>query len=177
MLFLAWNLSSIAHSLHSHLENDIMDIPMNHSLYSSIQPDEEWIMEDYVNHSEFMKRITNDILDSIVCSVIHNCYERDVIIDSTLSNIVDIFVDSIEGEKEHSFEDDLVIQEVTDELIDGIINVISQPISEIQPLAHSEDQLSIQETLNSCKEVILAISFVIMVINKYSKLKNRKVKD
>ena len=97
MLFLAWNLSSIAHSLHSHLENDIMDIPMNHSLYSSIQPDEEWIMEDYVNHSEFMKRITNDILDSIVCSVIHNCYERDVIIDSTLSNIVDIFVDSIEG--------------------------------------------------------------------------------
>ena len=166
MLFLAWNLSSIAHSLHSHLENDIMDIPMNHSLYSSIQPDEEWIMEDYVNHSEFMKRMTNEILDSIVYSVIRNCDERNVIIDSTLSNIVDIFVDSIEGEKEHSFEDDLVIQEVTDELIDGIINVISQPTSEIQPLAHSEDQLSIQETLNSCKEVILAISFVIMVNNK-----------
>ena len=123
-------------------------------------------MEDYVNHSEFMKRMTNEILDSIVYSVIRNCDERNVIIDSTLSNIVDIFVDSIEGEKEHSFEDDLVIQEVTDELIDGIINVISQPTSEIQPLAHSEDQLSIQETLNSCKEVILAISFVIMVNNK-----------
>lgn len=166
MLFLAWRLSSIAHSLHSHLENDIMDIPTIHSLYSSFQPDEEWIMEDYVNHSEFMKRMTNEILDSIVYSVIRNCDERDVIIDSTLSNIVDIFVDSIEGEKEHSFEDDLVIQEVTDELIDGIINVISQPTSEIQPLAHSEDQLSIQETLNSCKEVILAISFVIMVNKK-----------
>ena len=49
--------------------------------------------------------------------------------------------------------------------------------SEILPLANSEDQFCIEETMNSCKEVILAISFVIMVINEYSKLKNRKVKD
>ena len=163
MIILAWRLSLIAHYLHHHLENDLIEAVVSKNFFPS--PLDHYItsVEDIVNKEEWVTTVTNDVIDSIVKNVIRYCEERDGIVEKAISTMVDIFIDSKEGNEEHTLEDDLVIKEVTDQMIDGIVDVICQPPAERQYLSAIEITQDIENTVNACELVILAISKLIMV--------------
>lgn len=161
MITLAWRLSLVSHYLHHNLKNGLMDVNSSRSL--GRERPESYALEDIVNHREWMDKLTEKVIDSIVENVICECEERDCLVEKYVGNMIDLFVDSKEGYREHSEEDDMIIEKVTNELIDGIVEVLCEPPPERQFVSEIEYTQPLQASITACELIILAMSRMIMV--------------
>lgn len=162
MITLAWRLSLVSHYLHHNLKNGLMDVSSSRSL--GRERPESYGLEDIVNHREWMDKLTEKVIDSIVENVICECEERDCLVEKFVGNMIDLFVDSKEGYREHSEEDDMIIEKVTNELVDGIVGVLCEPPPERQFVSEIEYTQPLQASITACELIILAMSRMIMVI-------------
>ena len=124
----------------------------------------ELLTEAILSKEEMIKSITNLVLSSIVTRVVYESEERNDAVFSSLSEVIDVFLDSKKENRERSLQDKLVIDSVVGELVDGITEVLAQPPSErIRVNDDDPDAEAIKDATSVCELAILAMNHIIMV--------------
>lgn len=124
----------------------------------------ELLTEAILSKEEMIKSITNSVLSTIVTRVVYESEERNDAVFSSLSEVIDVFLDSKKENRERSLQDKLVIDSVVSEMVDGITEVLAQPPSErIRVSDDDPDAEAIKDATSVCELAILAMNHIIMV--------------
>lgn len=160
MTILAWELSLLSHFFRHHLKEELLEASQSNQNLQKEVKNRKDDLNSILKTDEWVGAIANEVIDDIVMLVIREREERTAIVENTVSELISLFTDS--KDQAHSIEDEHFIQDVTNELVDGIVSTLAQtPIEQTLPTAKITQDL--QYALNACELVILAISKMIMV--------------
>lgn len=162
MTTFAWRLSVAAHEMDSILHGDEQrQLP---SLFE-VTNQTQMIVDTVLNKEDIVRDITNSIVDSIVTDVVRRIEETRSIVDQTVATMIDIFLDKTQENNDHSLEDEILVNEVVDEMIDGIVNVVCQPAPKpisIDPsrIDRLKDAAQVSELLILAIAILITVSFL-----------------
>ena len=125
----------------------------------------QMIVDTVLNKEDIVRDITNSVVDSIVTDVVRQIEETRSIVDQTVATMIDIFLDKTQENSDHSLEDEILVNEVVDEMIDGIVNVVCQPAPKpisIDPsrIDRLKDAAQVSELLILAIAILITVSFL-----------------
>ena len=159
MTTFAWRLSVATHEMDSILHGDEQrQLP---SLFE-VTNQTQMIVDTVLNKEDIVRDITNSVVDSIVTDVVRQIEETRSIVDQTVATMIDIFLDKTQENNDHSLEDEILVNEVVDEMIDGIVNVVCQPAP--KPISIDPSRIDrLKDAAQVSELLILAIAILITV--------------
>lgn len=159
MTTFAWRLSIATHEMDSILHgNEEGQMP---SLFE-VTNQTQMIAEAVLNKEDIVRDITNSIVDSIVSDVVRQIEETKSFVEQTVATMIDIFLDKTQENKDHSLENEILVNEVVDEMIDGIVKVVCQPTPE--PISIDPSMIDrLKDAAQVSELLILAIAILITV--------------
>ena len=159
MTTFAWALSMLAHEMTSVLHGDDHTEVATLLIMSSPTQD---MANTVLNKEDIVKELTNSIIDSVVYDVVRRSEETATIVGQSVAQMIDIFLDSTQENRDHSLENELIVNEVEEEMIDGIVSIVCKPPSE--PLQVESQQIDrLKEAAGVCELIVLAMAILVMV--------------
>ena len=113
--------------------------------------------------AEITKAITDSVVQLAVSRVVMQNEQRNEIVETVVSDMIDVFLDSKEEHKESSLQDKLIVEGIVSEMVEGIVDVVTQPPSELLLLVNEKDEDAVSDAVDVCELAVLAMSLVIMV--------------
>ena len=187
-------LSFITQSLHELLHTNTNHVIRPSMLYYSSRPATP---EDKASHfmgkQDIINRITNSLMDELIERTVHYKEEKEDVVSSVVNTVIDIIMDSkqrqMEGEegrgikrdesKLHEksgeqfcglcFEDELFVKETTDELVDGLVEMMGDN-GKAPMYVNVSDSTELGERIIQCELVLIAMNRILQVCDYGSNL-------
>lgn len=163
MTSLGWMLSRLSRKLFSFISDD-------HE--TSFLPPEVPMTLDMVNKDEILQNITVSLIEDIVVNVVRDAEDREEIVTQAVANLIDIYLDSKNDQREYSREDEILVKEVVEEMIDGITEMVCEEPSEpiIIETANDTANDTANETTNETSELSESIALCELVLLAMNRL-------
>ena len=171
--------------LHTNVYNTIQSSMFTHSSRPATPEDKA---SYFVGKQEIIDGVTNSLMDELVERTVRYGEEKEEVVSSVVQTIIDIIMDAkqreIEEEKAKGrtgnasnlqgtnsdqlsglcFEDELFIKETTDELVDGLVEMMGE--SENNPsYVDSSDLMELRDLIIQCELVLNAMNRILKVCN------------
>ena len=163
MTSLGWMLSRLSRKLFSFISDD-------HE--TSFLPPEVPMTLDMVNKDEILQNITSSLIEEIVMNVVRDAEDREEIVTQAVANLIDIYLDSKNDQREYSREDEILVKEVVEEMIDGITEMVCEEPSEpiiIETVNETTNETA-NETTNETSELSESIALCELVLLAMNRL-------
>ena len=154
MIPLGWMLSRRSRTLYSYVGEDYE---------TPLPPPEVSNTLEMVNKDELLQHVTSSLIDEIIVNVVRDVEDREEIVTHTVANLVDIFLDMKGDQGEYSREDEILVNEVVEELIDGVTEMISEEPMERIMIETSSETAELSESIALCELVLLAMNRLLLV--------------
>ena len=180
-------LSFITQSLHELLHTNTHHVIRPSMLSHSSRPATP---EDKASHfmgkQDMINRITNSLMDELIERTVHYGEEKEEVVASVVNTVIDIIMDSKQREMEEEekrgrkgnasklyeksddqlgglcFEDELFVKETTDELVDGLVEMMGE--NDKAPIfVNSSDSTELRERIIQCELVLVAMNRILQV--------------